>query len=134
HNTQWIMFTHVHTALLIGLTMTLYAAIYTMWPLLTNDIKLYSQRIANWHFWLHLLGALGMSFFMGMSAMSGALRRYIYVNGEYNTFMILAAICGGMMFVAWVLYLYNVIMSFGLKGLVGIFTPSKLDTKELLPE
>ena len=133
HNTQWIMFTHVHTALLIGLTMTLYAAIYTMWPLLTNNIKLYSQRIANWHFWLHLLGGLGMSFFMGMSAMSGALRRYIYVNGEYNIFMILAAISGGLMMVAWLLYLYNVIMSFGLKGLIGIYTPSKLDTKDLVP-
>ena len=133
HNTQWIMFTHVHTALLIGLTMTLYAAIYTMWPLLTNNIKLYSQKIANWHFWLHLLGGLGMSFFMGMSAMSGALRRYIYVNGEYNIFMILAAISGGLMMVAWLLYLYNVIMSFGLKGLLGIYTPSKLDTKDLIP-
>jgi len=133
HNTQWIMFTHVHTALLIGLTMTLYAAVYTMWPLLTNNIKLYSQKIANWHFWLHLLGGLGMSFFMGMSAMSGALRRYIYVNGEYNVFMILAAISGGLMMVAWLLYLYNVIMSFGVKGLLGIYTPSKLDTKDLIP-
>lgn len=133
HNTQWIMFTHVHTALLIGLTMTLYAAIYTMWPLLTNNIKLYSQKIANWHFWLHLLGGLGMSFFMGMSAMSGALRRYIYVNGEYNMFMIFAAICGMMMMVAWLLYLYNVIMSFGVKGLLGIYTSPKIDTKDLIP-
>ncbi len=133
HNTQWIMFTHVHTALLIGLTMTLYAAIYTMWPLLTNNIKLYSQKIANWHFWLHLLGGLGMSFFMGMSAMGGALRRYIYIDGEFNIFMIMAAICGFMMLVAWLLYLYNVIMSFGVKGLLGIYTPSKIDTKDLIP-
>jgi cytochrome c oxidase subunit 1 len=133
HNTQWIMFTHVHTALLIGLTMTLYAAIYTMWPLLTNNIKLYSQKIANWHFWLHLLGGLGMSFFMGMAAMGGALRRYIYIDGEYNIFMIMAAISGGMMMIAWLLYLYNIIMSFGVKGLVGIYTPSKLDTKDLIP-
>ncbi len=133
HNTQWIMFTHVHTALLIGLTMTLYSAIYTMWPLLTNDIKLYSQKIANWHFWLHLLGGLGMSFFMGMSAMGGALRRYIYVDGEFNIFMIMAALCGAMMMFAWLLYLYNVIMSFGVKGLLGIYTPSKLDTKDMMP-
>jgi len=133
HNTQWIMFTHVHTALLIGLTMTLYAAIYTMWPLLTNNIKLYSQKLANWHFWLHLLGGLGMSFFMGMSAMGGALRRYIYVDGEFNIFMIMAAVCGAMMMLAWLIYLYNIIMSFGIKGLLGIFTSSKLDTKDLIP-
>jgi len=133
HNTQWIMFTHVHTALLLGLTMTLYAAIYTMWPLLTNNIKLYSQKLATFHFWAHLLGVLGMSFFMGMSAMDGALRRYIYVDGEYNMFMILGAICGALIMVAWLAYLFNVIMSFGVKGLLGIYTPSKLDTKDLVP-
>ena len=133
HNTQWIMFTHVHTALLIGLTMTLYSAIYTLWPLLTNNVKLYSEKIAHFHFWAHLLGALGMSFFMGMAAMNGALRRHIYVDGEYQTYMILGALCGVLMLVAWVAYLYNVVMSIGVKGLLGIYTPSKLDTKDLIP-
>lgn len=133
HNTQWIMFTHVHTALLVGLTMTLYAAIYTMWPLLTNNIKLYSQKLANFHFWAHLIGALGMSFFLGMSAMDGALRRYIYVDGEYNFFMIMGALCGVLIMVAWLAFLLNVIMSFGVKGLLGIYTPSKTNTKDLLP-
>ena len=133
HNTQWIMFTHVHTALLIGLTMTLYAAVYTMWPLLTNNVKLYSQKLANAHFWMHLIGALGMSAFMGLAAMDGALRRTLYVNGEFNTMMVLGAICGMMILVAWVLYLLNVVMSIGVKGLIGIYTPSKLDTKDLIP-
>ncbi len=133
HNTQWIMFTHVHTALLIGLTMTLYAAIYTLWPTLTNGVKLYSEKIANFHFWAHLIGALGMSFFMGMSAMDGALRRYIYIDGEYNFFMIMGALCGVLILVAWVAYLYNVVMSIGIKGLIGVYTPSKLDTKDLVP-
>jgi len=133
HNTQWIMFTHVHTAILIGLTMTLYAAIYTLWPLLTNNVKLYSQKLASWHFWLHLLGTLGMSFFMGMAAMNGALRRYIYVDGEYTIYMIFAAISGMAVFIAWLLYLYNIIMSFGLKGVIGIYRPSKIDTRDLMP-
>ena len=133
HNTQWIMFTHVHTALLIGLTMTLYSAIYTMFPLLTNNVKLYSQKLANTHFWLHLIGALGMSAFMGMAAMDGALRRTLYVDGEYNFYMIVAAICGMMMLVAWAIYLLNFVMSIGLKGLLGIFKPATTDTKDLLP-
>lgn len=133
HNTQWIMFTHVHTALLLGLTMTLYAAVYTLWPILTNGTKLYSEKIANFHFWAHLIGALGMSFFMGQAAMGGALRRYIYVNGEYTSFMILGALCGMLILVAWAAYLYNVVMSIGVKGLIGIYTPSKIDTKDLVP-
>ena len=133
HNTQWIMFTHVHTALLLGLTMTLYAAIYTLWPILTNGTKLYSTKIANFHFWAHLIGALGMSFFMGQAAMGGALRRYIYVDGEYTSFMIMGALCGMLILVAWAAYLYNVVMSIGIKGLIGIYTPSKIDTKDLVP-
>ncbi|WP_294967116.1 cbb3-type cytochrome c oxidase subunit I [Sulfurimonas sp.] len=133
HNTQWIMFTHVHTALLIGLTMTLYAAVYTLWPILTNGVKLYSEKLATFHFWAHLIGALGMSFFMGMSAMDGALRRYIYVDGEYNLYMIMGALCGVLILLAWLVYLINVVMSIGVKGLIGVYTPSKLDTKDLVP-
>jgi len=133
HNTQWIIFTHVHTAILIGLTMTLYAAIYTLWPILTNGVKLYSQKLATFHFWAHLIGALGMSFFMGMSAMDGALRRYIYVDGEYNLFMIMAALCGLLIMAAWLVFLINVVMSIGVKGLLGVYTPAKLDTKDLVP-
>jgi len=70
---------------------------------------------------------------MGMAAMDGALRRTLYVNGEFNTFMVLGAICGMMILIAWVLYLVNVVMSIGVKGLLGIYTPSKLDTKDLIP-
>jgi cytochrome c oxidase subunit 1 len=84
HNTQWIIGPHVHVAILIGLVMTLYAAIYYLLPILTNGAKLYSQKLANFHFWAHLIGALGMSFFMGMAAMNGALRRHIYVDGEWD--------------------------------------------------
>ena len=39
--------------------------------------------------------------------------------------MILAAVAGSMLLLAWVLFLYNIIMSVGLKGLIGIFLPAK---------
>lgn len=133
HNTQWIIFTHVHAAILIGLTMTLYSAVYVLWPILTNNVKLYSQKLANLHFWLHLIGALGMSCFMGLAAMDGALRRVLYAEGEYNTYMILGAICGALILVSWLIYLVNVVMSIGVKGLIGIYTPAKTDTKDLVP-
>jgi len=51
HNTQWIMGPHVHVAILVGLTMTLYAAVYLLFPIVTNGAKLYSQKLANFHFW-----------------------------------------------------------------------------------
>ncbi len=134
HNTQWIIGPHVHVAILVGLTMTLYAAIYFLLPILSNGAKLYSQKLANFHFWAHIIGGIGMGAFMGMAGMKGMLRRTIYYNGEYNLYMILAGICGALLLLAFFAFLYNVIMTFGVRGLIGIFTPAKLKTKELLPQ
>jgi cytochrome c oxidase subunit 1 len=134
HNTQWVAGPHFHVAILVGLTMTLYSAIYILWPTLTNGVKLYSQKMANYHFWAHLVGGIGMGAFMGMAAMDGALRRTLYLDGEYQTYMILAGICGLLLLSAWVVFLVNILMSVGVKGLIGVFTKSKLDTKALVPE
>jgi len=132
HNTQWVIGNHVHVAILVGLTMTLYSAIYVLFPILTNGVKLYSQKLANIHFWLHLIGGIGMGAFMGMAGIDGMLRRSIYYNGEYSTYMILAGICGAMMLLAFVIFMYNIIMSVGIKGLIGIYKPATIDTRECL--
>ena len=124
HNTQWIIGAHVHIALIVGLYMTLYSAVYVLWPIVTNNTKLFSSKLSNAHFWLHLIGGIGMGAFMGMAGLDGMLRRHLYVDGEFNTWMILAAVCGTMLLVAWLLFLINVIMSVGLKGLIGIFLPA----------
>ena len=133
HNTQWIVGPHVHVAILVGLTMTLYAAIYLLFPILTNGARLYSQKLANIHFWCHLLGGIGMGAFMGMAGLNGMLRRSLYLNGEYNIYMILAGICGGLILVAFLAFFFNIVMSVGINGVLGIFMPSKLKTKDLLP-
>lgn len=124
HNTQWIIGAHVHVAIIVGLYMTLYSAVYVLWPLVTNNAKLWSQKLANAHFWLHLIGGIGMGAFMGMAGLEGMLRRHMYFGGEFDSYMILAGIFGGMLLLAWVIFLFNIIMSVGLKGLVGIFLPS----------
>lgn len=134
HNTQWIVGPHVHVAILVGLTMTLYSAIYILWPTLTNDVKLWSNKLANFHFWGQLIGGIGMGAFMGMAGMDGMLRRTLYLNGEYETYMMLAGACGALLLAAWVAFLLNVVMSIGIQGLIGIFMPSKLKTSALVPE
>ncbi|MCX6151308.1 MAG: cbb3-type cytochrome c oxidase subunit I [Ignavibacteriales bacterium] len=133
HNTQWIVGPHVHVAILVGLTMTLYSAIYFLFPILTNGAKLYSNKLANFHFWAHLLGGIGMGAFMGMAGLRGMLRRSIYLNGEFNVYMILAALSGSLILLAFLAFFYNIVMSVGLKGVIGIFMPSKLKTTDLLP-
>jgi cytochrome c oxidase subunit 1 len=133
HNTQWIIGPHVHVAVLVGLTMTLYSAIYLLFPIVTNGAKLYSEKLALFHFWAHLFGGIGMGAFMGMAGLQGMLRRSLYVNGEFNVYMILAALSGSLLLLAFLAFFYNIVMSLGLKGMVGIFTPSKLDTTDPVP-
>lgn len=134
HNTQWVVGPHVHVAVLIGLTMTLYSAVYYLFPVLTNGAKLWSQKLVNIHFWTHLLGGIGMGAFMGMAGLNGMLRRTIYYNGEFDNFMILAALSGSLLLIGFLCFFFNIVMSLGLKGVIGIFTPAKLKTKDLTPQ
>jgi len=120
-------------AILVGLTMTLYSAIYILFPILTNGAKMHSQKLVTVHFWCHLIGGIGMGAFMGMAGLKGMLRRSLYLDGEFNFYMIVAAICGALMLIGFLSFFYNIVMSVGLKGVIGIFTPSKIKTKDLLP-
>ena len=133
HNTQWIVGPHVHVAVLIGLTMTLYSAIYFLLPILTNGAELYSQKLANFHFWAHLAGGIGMGAFMGMAGLQGMLRRTIYFNGEFTIYMVLAALAGSLLLFGFLAFFFNIVMTVGVNGVIGIFMPSKLKTKDLLP-
>jgi cytochrome c oxidase subunit 1 len=132
HNTQWVVGPHVHVAVLVGLAMTLYAAVYILFPLVTNGAKIYSQKLVNIHFWTHLIGGIGMGAFMGMAGLKGMLRRTLYFDGEYSLYMILAAICGTLLLIGFLAFFINIVMSVGVKGVIDIFLPSKLKTKELL--
>lgn len=133
HNTQWVVGPHVHVAVLVGLSMTLYAAIYILFPILTNGAQLYSQKLANFHFWGQLIGGIGMGAFMGMAGLHGMLRRSLYINGEFNTYMALAGLCGALLLLAFLAFFFNIVMSVGINGVIGIFMPSKLKTKDPLP-
>jgi len=134
HNTQWIVGPHVHVAILIGLTMTLYAAIYILFPILTNGAKLYSQKLANLHFWTHLLGGIGMGAFRGMAGLTGMLRRTLYFEGEFDLYMLFALICGALLLVGFLAFFINIVMSVGVNGVIGIFSPTKNRNKNLSPD
>jgi cytochrome c oxidase subunit 1 len=133
HNTQWIVGPHVHVAVLVGLTMTLYSAIYVLLPILTNGAELWSQKLANLHFWAHLLGGIGMGAFMGMAGLQGMLRRTLYFNGEFQPYMILAMLSGSLLLIAFVAFLLNIVMTLGLNGAIGVFKRSELDRDLLVP-
>lgn len=104
-----------------------------LFPILSYGAKLYSQKLASFHFWAHLLGGIGMGAFMGMAGLRGMLRRAVYLNGEFNIYMILAALSGSLILLAFLAFFYNIVMSIGIKGVIGIFMPAETDTKDLLP-
>lgn len=122
HNTQWVIGAHAHMQLLVGLGMTLYAALYALFPMLTNDTQLKSKFLTSFHFWAHLIGGIGMSVCMGFAGMDGMLRRTIYgAEHPFELEMIGAAFFGSLMVVAYLAMMYNIINSIGIRGLVGIF-------------
>ncbi|MCL2466167.1 MAG: cbb3-type cytochrome c oxidase subunit I [Micrococcales bacterium] len=133
HNTQWIVGPHVHVAVLVGLTMTLYAAVYFLLPILTNGAELWSTKLANVHFWCHLVGGIGMGAFMGMAGLQGMLRRTMYTGGEFRWEMVLAAASGVLLFVALACFLVNIVMTLGLKGALGLFKRSEAPASEIVP-
>ncbi len=122
HNTQWVIGAHAHMQLLVGLGMTLYAALYTLFPMLTNDVKLKSNALTNFHFWAHLIGGIGMSMSMGFAGMDGMLRRTIYPGDiTFQPHMIAAAFFGSLILLAYFAMMYNIISSIGIRGLIEIF-------------
>jgi cytochrome c oxidase subunit 1 len=74
-----------------------------------------------------------MGAFMGMAGLNGMLRRSLYVNGEFNFFMIFAAFSGALLLTGFLAFFFNIVMSVGLKGVLGIFTPARNKTKDLVP-
>lgn len=48
--------------------------------------------------------------------------------------MILAAVSGALHLIAFLVFFFNIVMSLGLNGVIGVFMPAKLKTKDLVPQ
>jgi cytochrome c oxidase subunit 1 len=62
---------------------------------------------------------------MGMAGLHGMLRRTLYFEGEFNGYMILAALSGSLLLFSFLAFFYNIVMSVGIKGVFGIFVKEK---------
>ncbi len=71
HDTYWVV-SHIHYVLFGGAAMGLFAGMYYWWPVITG--KMYSEKLAAWHFWLTMIG-LNIAFFtMHISGLEGMPR------------------------------------------------------------
>lgn len=125
HNTQWVIGIHGHIQLLVGLSLTIFAAIYALFPLLTG--KTLNERMADAHLLLMAIGGGLMGLAMGMAGTLGMLRRMLYPTGLgiYEPYMIAAMIGALMMATGFAVFMINVIRTVGLSTIIKLFLPKR---------
>jgi len=123
HNTQWIVGIHAHVQLLVGLGLTIFAAIYTLFPMLTG--KQLNERLADLQLILWTVGGLLMGLSMGLAGVGGMLRRMLYIDGlgPFQPYMNAALIGAIVLALGYAVFLANIIRTVGLKAIFSIFIP-----------
>jgi cytochrome c oxidase subunit 1 len=121
HNTQWIVGIQAHVQLLIGLGLTIFAAIYALFPMLTG--KHLSERLANVQLILWTVGTLVMGLGMGLAGVAGMLRRMLYTNGlgPFQPYMNAALLGAVILASGYIVFLVNLIRTVGFNTLLNIF-------------
>ncbi len=119
HNTQWVIGVHAHVLLLAGLTLTLFAVIYALAPIITS--KELDSRLADIHLVLFFSGAIIMSSAMGLAGIEGMLRRTLYPNGEYAEYMYTALAGGLLMAAGYLTFIVNFLKTYGISTVITVF-------------
>jgi cytochrome c oxidase cbb3-type subunit I len=121
HFTDWVP-GHVHMGTMGWVTMTVTASIYYVIPKI-HDTEIHSERIANAHFWLVLVGQLMFSATMWVTGIQqGALwkaanpdgsLRYTFMEGLARNYPYwhVRALAGLVFLAGMVLFVYNVLMT-----------------------
>ncbi len=118
HYTDWVI-GHVHMGTMGWVTMTVAASVYYVVPKVYGT-TVYSEKIANAHFWLVLVGQLIFSATLWITgiqqgalwkAMEGGKLKYSFVEGLARNYPYYhARALGGLVFFAgMVLFVYNVL-------------------------
>jgi len=120
HNTDWII-SHVHSGTLGWVGFLSASALYYLVPRLWNT-KLYSESLANFHFWIGTLGILLYIVSMWASGITeGSMWRalnpdgtlmypdWVSITEELKVFRLARAIGGSMFFIGILVMIYNFI-------------------------
>lgn len=120
HNTDWII-GHVHGGTLGWVGMMSFAVIYYLVPRLWNT-NLFSERLANVHFWVATLGILLYIVSMWVSGISegsmwraidetGALKfpNWVQITETLKPYRLFRGIGGGLYLIGLLIMIYNVV-------------------------
>jgi len=124
HNTQWVIALHAHTFLLTGVGTLVFAILYALVPMLTK-LEFRHKRLVDLHLWLWLVGAVLNAYAMGMAGARGMLRRTLYEGGQFQPYTLVALVGGVLMAAGWLVFLYHLIATIGLKNVLGLFVPER---------
>ncbi|HMV44049.1 MAG TPA: cytochrome-c oxidase, cbb3-type subunit I [Leptospiraceae bacterium] len=127
HNTDWII-GHVHSGTLGWVGFMSAAAFYYLVPRMWNT-NLYSEKLANLHFWLGTLGILLYIVSMWVSGITeGAMWRaitdkgflqypnWVEITALLKPYRIMRGVGGGMFFIGYVIMIYNLVKTIGTAG------------------
>ena len=127
HNTDWIV-GHVHSGTLGWVGFMSAAAFYYLVPRMWNT-NLYSEKLANVHFWLGTLGILLYIVSMWVSGITeGAMWRavtdkgflqypnWVEITALLKPYRIMRGVGGGMFLVGYILMVYNLVKTIGTAG------------------
>jgi cytochrome c oxidase cbb3-type subunit 1 len=129
HYTQWVI-AHAHIALMGFGGMIAIGAVYFILPRVSGK-RLYSEFLADAHFWLHLIGTLGI--FTSLT-FAGLIQGEAWLNGEVvyrvlpelKIYYVVRGISGVLVVVGGLLFIYNVWMT--VRGKAGELDADQLET------
>jgi cytochrome c oxidase subunit 1 len=131
HNTMWVIGIHAHIQLLAGLSLTIFAVIYALAPILTG--KGLNERLGYAQLFLWFTGAMVMGVDWGLAGVAGMLRRWLYLDNSFTGYMDVGLVGGVMLGTAFLLFLYNFLRTYGIGAIVAAFTQDRSATAMVTP-
>jgi cytochrome c oxidase cbb3-type subunit 1/cytochrome c oxidase cbb3-type subunit I/II len=128
HFTQWVI-AHAHMALLGFAGSIAIGTVYFLLPAVTGR-RLYSRRLADTHFWLTLVGGIGI--FISLT-IAGLIQGEAWANGEVvyrvlselQRYFIVRGISGVLLIIGALMFIYNVTMT-----ILGKVAAPETDTRQ----
>ena len=105
HNTLWVV-GHFHNMALLNIGLVIFASIYAFLPALIGR-EWYSQRLANWHLVLTVVGGYGSIVPWMLQGLNGAPRRWAVLPHRYLELTQLALPFVVLIAIGQLLFVYN---------------------------
>ncbi len=111
HFTNWVV-GHAHMALLATFTFIVFAAIYYIIPKVTGR-KIYSKKMAVWHFWLSLYGVAIMMIILTCAGLVQAAGWHFAIpvdqwSVEMYPYMFIRFLSGVMIVLGQLIFIFNI--------------------------